>query len=201
MGAQWYIAHAGHRIGPFSAAELKLLATSGLLKPADSVWTEGLKAWVEASRFAALFPTANQTRYWLTVAGKTRGPFPADRIRAALVARHITADTPACLEGGTEWAPLGQLAEFRAAAAAELPSVPGPGASQAKLLTGTLNAEEAALYLAGKSGDATAKLISTLISLKKAYASNPALVDSLEKSIQVLKARREQAGASRTGGV
>jgi hypothetical protein len=191
MGAQWYIAHGGNRIGPFSAAELKLLATSGLLKPADAVWTEGLKDWVEASRFAALFPTTNQQRYWLTLAGKTRGPFPADRIRAALTARQIAADTPACLEGSTDWVPLGQLADFRAAAASPLPPASGAGASQAKLLTGTLDAEEAALYLAGKSGDATARLISTLISLKKAYASNPALVDSLEKSIQVLKARRE----------
>jgi hypothetical protein len=201
MGAQWYIAHGGNRIGPFSGAELKLLATSGLLKPTDSVWTDGFKGWVEASRLAALFPTAGQTRYWLTVAGKTRGPFPADRIRAALVARQIAADTPACLEGNTNWAPLGQLADFRAAAAsAGLPPVPDPGVSQPKLLTGTLDAEEAALYLAGKSGDATAKLLSTLISLKKAYATNQALADSLEQSIQVLKARREQTGASRTGG-
>jgi hypothetical protein len=139
-------------------------------------------------------------RYWLTVAGKTRGPFPADRIRAALTARQIPPDTPACLEGGKDWAPLGQLADFRAAAAApELPPASGTGVSQARLLTGTLDAEEAALYLAGKSGDATAKLISTLIGLKKAYASNPGLADSLEQSIQVLKARREQAGASRTG--
>jgi hypothetical protein len=195
MGAQWYIAQAGARVGPFSAAELKLLATSGLLKPADSVWTEGLKDWVEAARFAALFPTDNQARYWLTVAGKSRGPFPADRIRAALTARQIPADTPACREGSSEWVPLRQLAEFRAAAAApERPPASGAGVSQARLLTGTLDAEEAALYLAGKSGDATARLISTLIGLKKAYASNPALVGMLEKSIQVLKAGRAQAG-------
>jgi hypothetical protein len=198
MGAHWYIAHSGNRLGPFTAAELKLLATAGLLHRTDSVWTDGLKGWVEASRFAALFPSGNQARYWLTVAGKTRGPFPADRIRAALAARQIALDTPACPEGSTEWVALGQLADFRTAAPPpDLPPVSAP-ASQARLLTGTLDAEEAELYLAGKGGDATAKLISTLISLKKAYANNPILVETLEKSIEVLKARREQAGAGRS---
>jgi hypothetical protein len=196
MGAHWYIAHAGQRLGPFTGAELKLLVTSGLLLPADAIWTEGFKDWVEASRFAALFPAANQQRYWLSLAGKTRGPFPADRIRAALAARQqVALDTPACREGTTQWLPLGQIAEFR-----DSPPASGTSSSQGRLLTGSLDAEEAELYLAGKGGDAGAKLISTLMGMKKIYAGNPALVGVLDKSIEVLKGQRELEKVSSEGG-
>src|SRR5205823_3659612 len=83
----WYVARNGHKVGPFSAAELRQLAAFQLLQRGEMVWTEGLTRWVEASSLAWLFPPAGQKRYWLHVGGKTRGPYPAEQIRAALAAR------------------------------------------------------------------------------------------------------------------
>jgi hypothetical protein len=144
---------------------------------------------VEASHFAVLFPRAGQKRYWLSVAGQTRGPFLVDQVRAALAGRQIGLDTLACPEGETKWQALSEFVEFRRSALSAGVS------SQARLLAGNLDAEEAELYLAGKGGDALARLISTLMVLKKNYSDHAALAESLEKSIQVLKARRDQGQA------
>ena len=48
--------------------------------------------------------------------------------------------------------------------------------------------------MAGKTGDSIARLMSTLIDLKRVHAENPAVVDTLEKSIQILRSRREPVG-------
>jgi CII-binding regulator of phage lambda lysogenization HflD len=68
----------------------------------------------------------------------------------------------------------------------------GLSPSKAQLFTSTLDLEEATLHLAGKGGDALAKLICTLMDLKRNYAHNAALVENLETSIQVLQRKREQ---------
>ncbi len=182
----WYIARDGQKVGPFTPSDLKQLACAGLLLPTELIWSEGMPKWVEASRFVALFPAGGQKRYWLSQSSKTRGPFPADLIRAALAGKLIDLETLACPEGDTTWAALSQFPEFRQSALSSGTS------SQARLLAGTLDAEEAELYLAAKDGDAIARLISTLIDLKKTYAGNAGLLDSLERSIQVLKAKRGQ---------
>jgi hypothetical protein len=188
----WYITHDGHRLGPFRPPELEQLATAGLLRPTDLLWTEGLSGWMEASRFPALFPPTGQKRYWLSLAGQTRGPYALERIRLAVAARQVTADTPACPEGDTRWAPLGQMTEFRGQSTTA-------NSSQARLVTVSLGAEEAELYLAGKQGDDLAKLISTLLDMKKSYATNPVLVETLTRSIAVLQAKREEAARRPVG--
>lgn len=182
----WYVLHDGHRLGPFTAAELQPLVASGMLRPNDLLWHEGLSGWTEASRFPTLFPPPGPDRYWLSFSGQTRGPFTIDQVRASLAAHQITLDTLACVEGSSQWVPLGQLPAFRSA-------VPASRSSQARLLSGTLDAEQAELYLAAKGGDALAKLILTLLTLQKTYADNPALVASLEQSIQVLRGKRQEA--------
>jgi GYF domain 2 len=184
----WYVARNGHKVGPFSAAELRQLAAFQLLQRGEMLWTEGLTRWVEASSLAWLFPAGGQKRYWLHIGGKTRGPYAAEQIRAALAARQITLDTQACPEDAKTWTPLRQVSEFRAY---NPPS--SVSASQARLLAGSLDADEAELYLASKGGDALARLITTLLDLKKAHASNPTLAESLDKSIEVLRARRAEA--------
>ncbi len=180
----WYFARHGQKVGPFTSAELKQMAASGLLQPTEQLWAEGMNNWMEASRFAVLFPAAGQKRYWLSLGGKTRGPFYMDQLRASLAARQITSDTLVCPEGGSQWVSLAQVTELGRTTAG------GGSSSQAKLLAGSLDAEEAELYLAGKSGDLYARLISTLTELKKTYAGNAALIESLDRSIEVLKARR-----------
>jgi hypothetical protein len=183
---RWYIARNNERVGPFSAGELQQLARCGLLQPGEYVWAEGAAKWVEAATMPGLFPPPGQKKYWVALGGQARGPYVPDQIRVALANRQLNLDTMVRAEDATRWQPLAQLTEFHN---------PPPGAvspSKAQLFTSTLDLEEATLHLAGKNGDAIAKLICTLIDLKRNYAHNPALVDSLESTIQVLRQKREQ---------
>ena len=50
MANLWYYTSEGKQMKPVSGAELKQLAASGLLRPTDLVWTEGMPKWVRASR-------------------------------------------------------------------------------------------------------------------------------------------------------
>jgi hypothetical protein len=189
----WYVARNGRKVGPFTPAELRQLATVRLLQPNEMVWTEGVTRWVEASSLPWLFPPAGQKRYWLHLAGKTRGPYAADQIRAALAAQQITVETLACPESGKDWAPLRQATEFHDY------TPPAVTPSQARLLSGSLDVEEAQLHLAGKQGDLFARLISTLLDLKKTHADNASLVATLERSIEVLRAKRAEAAEASAG--
>src|SRR5205085_2315150 len=158
----------------------------GLLQPAEMVWAEGLSKWVEASQFPALFPRTEQKRYWLSLDGKTRGPFGADQVRASLTAKDINLDVLACQENATEWQPLNRMTEFHNFVAPPLTP------SHVRLLSGTLDEEEARLHLAGKSGDAIAKLMSMLMDLQKKHADNPTLVATVDRSLEELQGKRNQ---------
>lgn len=58
MPGEWYCTRDGKsRLGPFTAEQLKQLATSGMLAPADLVWKQGLPRWVPASQVKGLLPT------------------------------------------------------------------------------------------------------------------------------------------------
>jgi hypothetical protein len=183
---RWYIARNKEKVGPFSGSDIKQLATHGLLQPGEFLWAEGSSKWVEATSIPGLFPPSGQTRHWLQVAGRTRGPFVADQVRAGLTTKQFNLETQSCVDGSTEWLPLGKVTEFRDF----VPVAVSP--SRAQLLIGSLDLEEAALHLAGKSGDVLAKLISNLIDLKRAHGRNPALVESLDATIKTLQARRDE---------
>jgi hypothetical protein len=187
---QWYIAREGQKVGPFMLSQIMQLAELGLLQPSEMLWTDGLSKWVEASAFPALFPRSGQKKFWLSIGGQPRGPYGADQLRASLTAQEITLDTLACPESGKDWQPLARMTEFRDFIA------PIISPSQAKLLSGTLDVEEARLHLAGKEGDVIARLISTLMDLRKNYANNPGLAQSLDRSIKVLQARRDELTAT-----
>ncbi len=59
MADQWYFAWGQHKFGPFTTLEMKELAASGRLQPADTVWKEGVATGVLASRVKNLFPNRN----------------------------------------------------------------------------------------------------------------------------------------------
>jgi hypothetical protein len=186
--ARWYIARNNTKVGPFTGGEIKQLATYGLLQPTEYVWAEGTPKWVEAATVPGLFPAPGEKKFWLSQAGRLRGPYTTDQIRAGLSTSQLDLCTQVCAEGSTQWQPLGQLTEFRGF----VPAVVSP--SRAQLLRGSLDLEEAALYLAGKSGDALARLITTLMDLKR-KCSSPALAGSLDATIRALQARREETTA------
>jgi hypothetical protein len=187
VAPRWFIARNKEKVGPFAAGDLKQLATFGLLQPGEYVWAEGTKRWVEAASLPGLFPAPGQKKFWLSLAGQKRGPYVVDQIRAALTVRQIDLATMAWTENATQWQTLAQYAEFRDFVPAAL------NPSRAQLLVGTLDMEEAAIHLAGKSGDVLAKLISTLMDLKRNYAHNAGLVATLDASIQALQNKREAA--------
>jgi uncharacterized RDD family membrane protein YckC len=56
MNDAWYVAISGQQQGPFTASQLKQMASSGTLGPDDLVWKEGMPKWVRAGTAKALFP-------------------------------------------------------------------------------------------------------------------------------------------------
>jgi acyl dehydratase len=58
MASKWFYRVDDKKRGPVGSADLKRLADSGVLKPADLIWKEGLAAWVAASSIKGLFPQA-----------------------------------------------------------------------------------------------------------------------------------------------
>ncbi len=55
MSEQWFYSRGGAVVGPVSAVDLKLLASSGQIGPADLVWKEGMRDWVPAEQLKGLF--------------------------------------------------------------------------------------------------------------------------------------------------
>ncbi len=55
MGEQWYYILGGNKVGPLSGAEVKQLAASAQLSPADMVWKAGMTNWVPAETIKGLF--------------------------------------------------------------------------------------------------------------------------------------------------
>jgi hypothetical protein len=58
MAAEWYYTTNKQQMGPVSWDELRQLASRGLLKPNDLVWSEGMGEWAKAVRQSGLFPDA-----------------------------------------------------------------------------------------------------------------------------------------------
>jgi hypothetical protein len=55
MAEKWYYGRGDEQFGPFSADQLKELAATGQILPADSVWKEGMTRGVLASKVKHLF--------------------------------------------------------------------------------------------------------------------------------------------------
>lgn len=55
---QWYYSSDGTQRGPVPDDALQALAATGQLDPDDSVWTDGMPAWVPAGTIDGLFPNA-----------------------------------------------------------------------------------------------------------------------------------------------
>lgn len=54
----YHVGRNGQQSGPFSIEQLKTMATSGELGPADLVWKEGMAGWEPASNVPGLFSPA-----------------------------------------------------------------------------------------------------------------------------------------------
>jgi GYF domain 2 len=61
MADQWYVARGKEKFGPFSAVQLKALASQGRLSPTDMLHQEGMPKWVAASSVQGLFAATTAT--------------------------------------------------------------------------------------------------------------------------------------------
>lgn len=186
MTGIWYIWQNQEKLGPCSFDQLCQLATLSLLQRSDSVWQEGTDKWLEAGSVEGIFPKQETARqYYLAFKGTAYGPYGGDHLRMLLSSGRIAVDTPTCPLGGTAWIALVALPEFSAYAPTTT--------SQAGAATRGENAmsgEEAELHLAGKNGDVLARLQSRLMDLKRRYADNPTLSETLDRNIQQLRLTR-----------
>ncbi len=58
MSQEWYVFKDGQQKGPFTREQLTQQAGSGMLVPADMVWTGGMEAWTRADQVEGLLPPA-----------------------------------------------------------------------------------------------------------------------------------------------
>ena len=84
MATLWYYGRAGKRLGPVSSAQLKDIAASGNLGPADLVWKDGMTDWVAANRIKGLFPEG--------AAADCPPPMPTYAVAQPAVAQAVVAD-------------------------------------------------------------------------------------------------------------
>jgi hypothetical protein len=78
MADLWYYTCEGKQMEPVTGAELRQLAASGLLKPTDMVWTDGMDKWVRASSTRDLFSPEGRISTPQSLA-EPRPEAPADR--------------------------------------------------------------------------------------------------------------------------
>jgi hypothetical protein len=81
---EWYYTTNNQQMGPVSWDELRQLASTGLLKPSDLVWKDGIGDWVKAERREGLFTT--RPRAARTAEPRTAEPRTAEPRRAELAA-------------------------------------------------------------------------------------------------------------------
>ncbi len=58
MADQWYVGRDGQKSGPYSPDQMRQMAASGQLQPADVVWKKGMADWVPATQVPGLLPPA-----------------------------------------------------------------------------------------------------------------------------------------------
>jgi hypothetical protein len=87
MADQWYYAHGGNKLGPFSARLFKDLADAGRILPTDTVWKEGIEKGVSAARVKNLLPRAPASSPAdLSAPAPALSPLPAEaQVEAPLV--------------------------------------------------------------------------------------------------------------------
>jgi len=128
MADQWYYARGEHKRGPFSARQLKELAEAGDIRPADTVWKEGVAQGVPAAHVKHLFsqPVAG-TPAPAAAAPKAQPPAPAPApVPPAVTPSAHVESSSASLPGTESDADAGT-----AAAETTSPPQPPPWANQA----------------------------------------------------------------------
>jgi hypothetical protein len=70
MAAEWFYTTNKQKMGPVSWQELHELAEAGILKPSDTVWTEGMDKWVKAINQKGLFGEGGSEAFQDEAAGK-----------------------------------------------------------------------------------------------------------------------------------
>lgn len=68
MATEYYYARDGQRFGPVSGKQLRELATTGQLQPADLIWSPEKNEWLPAAKIKALFAAAAPPSQAATVA-------------------------------------------------------------------------------------------------------------------------------------
>lgn len=122
----WWYAKGERRFGPYSAAELRGIAASGQIAPADLLWKEGLPNWLSASSFRGLLSAAPaaevppplpvqqlEARWWYADGNKKMGPVSQSDLLQRLRANLINLDTLIWQSNWIEWRKLSDAEEIR----------------------------------------------------------------------------------------
>src|SRR5262249_370221 len=62
MTEQWYCCRDGQRFGPFSAEQLRQMASARQLLPTDMIWRDGMSGWSPARSVAGVFADGRSSR-------------------------------------------------------------------------------------------------------------------------------------------
>jgi hypothetical protein len=81
MAAEWFYTTNRQQMGPVSWSELRDLAESGILKPHDLVWREGMADWIKAINQEGLFADGAEAEANPAAYAETKPP-PGRRTRS-----------------------------------------------------------------------------------------------------------------------
>jgi hypothetical protein len=189
MASNWFIAYKGQKIGPFTLYQVRQLAAFHLVLPTDHVLEEGAARWVPAASLTWLNFAPVHQNFYVYASGHAHGPYDAEQIRAALMAGKIPPETLVCPQLEKEqWCQVQFLPEFQSS----LPTMLDMPRKTGKRGVKSLSKEEAELHLAGKRGDSLARLISSLLEMRRTHVGNENLLEIIDKNIQALKEKRAQ---------
>ena len=129
MSDAWYYVHEGQEIGPVTSRQLKQLAASGSLRPADEVRREGMASTVPAGKIKNLFPVA--AAGWLyRKDGQQLGPVAAGELKRLAASGGLRPTEEVRKESMSSWVPASSVKGLFPPCAEKQapPSIPTPEA-------------------------------------------------------------------------
>ena len=146
--AGWYLTRDGKKVGPHSASQLKQLADSGQLLPADMVLEEGTTTWVPASEVVQAFTpainttpppplskpaTADRAEWYYSQNGQQTGPVPWAQLRHLAASSQLRPTDMVWKAGMPAWAAVDSIQNLCPAR----PAVPTPPPCPPSPVTGS----------------------------------------------------------------
>ncbi|MCB0391097.1 MAG: DUF4339 domain-containing protein [Bdellovibrionales bacterium] len=122
--SQWYHAHKGKTVGPYSLDQIEQMITQGQMGTMDLVFRVGSNEWKPVCEWPELNDSPVVQRHhqrvdmWVVFIDRENdkkqiGPFSTEKIKAMLARKEILFEDYVWKEGMSEWYPIKTLQDFK----------------------------------------------------------------------------------------